>query len=653
MFRSLLVSVFASAALTAPALSDNAEIINLFGVADQAWGAEVSPDGGNVAMGCAPLGPPAVCIYSLTDGAKPKLFQVPAKAKLNTFYWVSPKHMIIEADIYDRVETQRGFRDYTFTRAISYNLDTGKSEVLLTKDANYLFDATDVVAVLPDQDNKILMMLPFMNIETYEVNLDNGKAKRKKKYKDEIWTPVLDRNGDEIANVFFKYTVDETFQVTGSQVHKGSKISDFQVKLPDGKLIYEEKGVADPPLWVLGLAPNGKDLLVRGTENSFYGNRILSVETGELSEVEIGDKDYSYANPIEDIYTNKVIGFGYIDDIYQQDFIDTDFRTIHETLKPAFPDKTVTITSWTKDRSMMTLAVASPGQPVDYYLYEDATGNVSPLGNAAPQLQGKPLGEVLTIRYKAKDGLDIPGYLTLPAGKREEDGPFPMILMPHGGPEARDTADFDWWAQAYAAAGYAVLQPNFRGSTGYGEGFRNKGHGEFGGKMVTDVLDGYDWAVAQGYAKPGGYCIAGASYGGYSALQGAALSGEKAKCAIAVAAVGDPITFLRDLPEESQRYIYWTNYLGFGRFATDEEKARYVPTKNAGAVRAPLLVIHGREDSTVPFRQAQIINNAFEGRANYRFVEMAGEDHYLQSAEARQTVLQESLSFLEQFFPAE
>lgn len=635
-----------------PAHGDTDEIVSLFGVANQAWGAEVSPDGRYVAMGCAPLGPPAICVYSLTSNDKPKLYQVPEKTRLTTFYWVGPKHIIVEVNLYDRLEVGNKMRSFTFNRAISYNVETGNSVVLLKKDAKYLIDATRIVALKPNEPDSIQMLLPFWNIEVFNVDLDTGKAKRVKKYKDEVWYPYLDSNGDPIATVYYDGSYTPT-QVTGSNIAVGSRVSDFELRLPDGRVVYQRKAVDHQPFYVWGVAPNGKDLLVVGNDEEFYGMRILSVETGELAEVEIDENDFSLALPIEDIYTNQVIGFSHIEHLAKQTFIVPEFKSVHDELSTAFPDQTVRITSWTADRSMMTVSVETPGEPKSYYLYDKAGPTVSPLGSLAPQLEGHPLGTVEAVEYRASDGLQIPAYLTLPAGKKRSDGPFPLILMPHGGPEARDTASFDWWAQSYAAAGYAVLQPNFRGSTGYGEDYRNKGHGEFGGKMITDTLDGYEWALKVGLAKPGGYCIVGGSYGGYAALQGAVLGGERVKCAIAVSAVGDPISFIRDLSEESDTYEYWTEYMGFGRFSTDEDKARYIPIQNSGAVSAKLLVIHGKQDTTVPFEQARMIANAFSGHSDFRFVEMEGEDHYLQSTQARQTVLKESLDFLAVHFPVE
>ena len=300
---------------------------------------------------------------------------------------------------------------------------------------------------------------------------------------------------------------------------------------------------------------------------------------------------------------------------------------------------------------MMTVRAQSEGKPAQYYLFETNGPAVSPLAEAAPQLKGTVLGSVETVTYTAQDGREIEGYLTLPSGKSRADGPFPLVLLPHGGPEARDTAAFDWWAQAYAAAGYAVLQPNFRGSAGYGQEFRNAGFGEFGGKMITDSLDGAAWAVEQGIAKEDGYCIVGGSYGGYAALQGAVLGGSDVKCAISVNGVTNPFSAVGDAPAGSDAFSYWEDYMGISRFANDEEKKTINPRERAGEIKAAVLLIHGREDTTVEYAQSRALADLIDNRPNFKFVSMKGEDHYLGSRDARQTVLKESLDWLATYMP--
>src|SRR5262249_34265217 len=147
------------------------------------------------------------------------------------------------------------------------------------------------------------------------------------------------------------------------------------------------------------------------------------------------------------------------------------------------------------------------------------------------------LGETLIIKYAGRDGTKLPGYLTLPPGK---DGKkLPLIVMPHGGPEVRDFVRYDYWAQFLTNRGYAVFQPNFRGSGGYGKAFAEAGHRQWGRRMQDDVTDGVKALIADGTADPSRICIVGASYGGYAALAGGAFTPDLYKCVIAIAGVSD------------------------------------------------------------------------------------------------------------------
>jgi dipeptidyl aminopeptidase/acylaminoacyl peptidase len=227
------------------------------------------------------------------------------------------------------------------------------------------------------------------------------------------------------------------------------------------------------------------------------------------------------------------------------------------------------------------------------------------------------MSDVKAITYKARDGLDIPGYLTLPRGKPPKN--LPLIVYPHGGPYAvRDTSGFDRDAQFFASRGYAVVQMNFRGSGGYGTKFREAGNRQWGGKMQDDVTDAVKWAVSEGIADGNRVCIFGASYGGYAALMGAATTPELYKCAISYAGVSDLETMfipriisrlgMRDRTPEELEFI--------NRVVGDKRDAAYLrersPVNNAAKIRCPVFIAHGERDLIVPFSNAQDMRAALE-----------------------------------------
>jgi dipeptidyl aminopeptidase/acylaminoacyl peptidase len=263
------------------------------------------------------------------------------------------------------------------------------------------------------------------------------------------------------------------------------------------------------------------------------------------------------------------------------------------------------------------------------------------------------VGPFKMIDYKAADGTKLQGVLTLPPGR--EPKKLPLVVLPHGGPQARDYPSFDFWAQAYASRGYAVWQPNFRGSAGYGVGLVNAGHGEFGRKMQTDISDGVAELARQGIVDPHRACIVGASYGGYAALAGVTLQQGLYRCAVAVAGVTDLKDFLTErrtrLGADGMRY--WMQYLGAKNTGDDLLEA-LSPTRLAARADAPVLLIHGKDDTIVPIRQSQLMKRALE-KANkpVEMITLDGEDHYLSREATRIDMLRAAVAFVQKHNPVE
>jgi dipeptidyl aminopeptidase/acylaminoacyl peptidase len=263
---------------------------------------------------------------------------------------------------------------------------------------------------------------------------------------------------------------------------------------------------------------------------------------------------------------------------------------------------------------------------------------------------------VRSIHYAARDGLDIPAYLTLPPGVTDPSG-LPLVVLAHGGPASRDVAGFDWWAQALASRGYAVLQANFRGSTGYGRAFLEAGYGEWGRKMQTDLSDGVRWLAAEGIIDPARVCIVGASYGGYAAMAGLTLDSDVYRCGVSVAGVSDLRRMVNWEAEQArhknnQTVRYWNRFMGAARL-NDRALDALSPAFLAASVDSPLLLIHGRDDTVVPIEQSRVMAEALRRAGKpVEFVELPGEDHWLSRSATRQQMLAETVRFLEVNNPA-
>jgi dipeptidyl aminopeptidase/acylaminoacyl peptidase len=317
-------------------------------------------------------------------------------------------------------------------------------------------------------------------------------------------------------------------------------------------------------------------------------------------------------------------------------------------LASAFPGRDVRVLERSTSGQRVLALVQSATRPPEFYLVDLDRSKADLIGEAYPALAGVKLGEQRAITYDSRDGARIPAYLTLPPGAAERS--LPLVVLPHGGPEARDDAGFDWWAQFLATRGYAVLQPQFRGSTGFGRTHRLAGYGEWGGRMQDDVTDGVRHLVATGLADPTRVCIVGASYGGYAALAGAAFTPQLYACAISVNGVSDLPIMLAEVARtegrQSDALAYWKDHIGA---ATDAKVAQRSPARAADAVRAPVLLLHGTEDTVVPAAQSRTMAKALAaaGKA-HRLVMLPGEDHWLSSGTMRTRVLEEVERFLAQ-----
>jgi dipeptidyl aminopeptidase/acylaminoacyl peptidase len=319
----------------------------------------------------------------------------------------------------------------------------------------------------------------------------------------------------------------------------------------------------------------------------------------------------------------------------------------HQKLAAAFPGHEVELYGRSADNQKMLARVSSPEQPAVYHLVDYATHRADIVADEYPQLQDVTLGTVSAITYKARDGLEIPAYLTLPPATAVS-GPRATVVLPHGGPHARDSFEFDWLAQFLASRGYVVLQPQFRGSSGFGSAFEKAGNHQWGGLMQDDVTDGVKALIDQGIADPKRICIVGASYGGYAALAGAAFTPELYACAVSVAGVSDLpmfITYTLRHPE-SGTAAYSDLQVQIGQ-PLDAQVVARSPARVAYAVKAPVLLIHGADDSVVPFEQTELM--AFGLRKAGRpvtVIKLPGEDHWLSRTETRTRVLTELDSFL-------
>jgi len=292
-----------------------------------------------------------------------------------------------------------------------------------------------------------------------------------------------------------------------------------------------------------------------------------------------------------------------------------------------------------------------------YWLANLDKHSVESIGQAYPDVKESDVGPVRMVDWKAGDGLAMHGVLTLPPGRPAHG--LPVVVLPHGGPQARDHPGFDWWAQAFASRGYAVFQPNFRGSAGYGQSFVDAGHGEWGRKMQTDISDGLAALGAQGLVDPKRACIVGGSYGGYAALAGVTVQNGLYRCAVADAPVADLGQMLKyedamgGYQAANATMRYWKQFMG-AESASDDSLDAISPAKLADRADAPILLIHGKDDSVVPIAQSLEMQAALKRAGKpVEMVVMPNEDHWLSRADTRLSMLTAAVAFVQKYNPAD
>ncbi len=402
-----------------------------------------------------------------------------------------------------------------------------------------------------------------------------------------------------------------------------------------------------PNLYYVMGRPNGADRI---------GIHLYDVETQQYTSEVFTPSKVDVESALVDPDTGDYLGAAYWNDKLEMTFSDKKMQAHFNGLSKYFGgERSVFFLDSSRDHNTWIIATTGPRDPGSYYVYDMAVAKAEQLGMTNIRLYESQLGKAASLTWKARDGLDISGYLTLPPGLPDGKKP-PLIVYVHGGPEVRDTEAYDLTVQYLATRGYAVFQPNFRGSSGYGKAFAEAGRRQFGKAMQTDVVDGVKHVVGQGMVDSGRICIMGASYGGYAALMGVVQQPDLYRCAVAVSGPSDLHRQVRwERQEEgadSEAYKYWVAQIGDPGKDKAEMQA-ISPINNIAAIKVPVLIMHGRLDDTVPFEQAELMHEAMKkaGKSS-KLVEFEGAGHGFGGDDLK-AYLQQIESFFAQHLPVQ
>ncbi|MFJ3058272.1 prolyl oligopeptidase family serine peptidase [Herbaspirillum sp. NPDC087042] len=349
-------------------------------------------------------------------------------------------------------------------------------------------------------------------------------------------------------------------------------------------------------------------------------------------------------------WLKQYVGISYAGQYGRRVYWNERARALQDEIDRALPEKTNTVFSSSEDGLSLLIASTAPNAPSTIYWLERKSGKMRKIIDSHPALAERQMPMPRPVSITSRDGTVLHGYLTAPWNRAATTGPTPLIVLPHGGPISRDRGQFDVYAQLLASRGWAVLQVNFRGSSGYGAEFEQAGFQRWGMEMQDDLTDSVRWSIEQGIADPHKICIIGGSYGGYAALMGIIKTPELYRCAVSLNGVAD----LRDLLANAQHFDGYE--IGaeriIGRWWGDRERLRQTsPVNHAADIRTPLLLIHGKQDRTMPVAQSRDMADALKaaGKRDYRYLELPLGDHQLSREEDRIEAFTEMERFLHRY----
>ena len=581
---------------------------------------QVSPDGRSLALLKIPSrdGDPVLEVYDASDLGKKPLRINADPMEIRSFDWVSDTSIVFTArqKVRDHIE---GFNEGVYETRLA-QLDTKRRKIRKFDEIN-----PRVENLLPNEPDKIILsFLPgndeggrlaeqFRPRAYWEFDLTKGTKKLLIRGKLDLGNIDFDGDGNPwIARGFDEGSDDLVWYVrkTGEsgwrEMHRMSidSYEDFTVYAMD----------TDRPDSVLVKANNGDDKVGFWSydfDRKAFGELIYRRDDVDVYGVRWHSNSWTNPDTVAAItwYKDKP-HFEYFNEIEA-----ATYAQLEGVIPNAF---NVRITSRSRDGQTMTISNAGPHDPGTYYLLKD--GRLVTIGSTEPLIKPDDLADVEYITYPSRDGHEIPAFVTIPHG----EPPFPLIVMPHGGPFVQETVIYDEWSQMLANNGYLVLQPQYRGSLGYGSAFylaAIEGGGQGGHRMQDDKDDGALYLARQGLADPDRMAMYGWSYGGYAALVAASRTPQIYQCVIAGAAVSDPIMQLNYYRDElrghalEQQLTMWKDSVS--------------PIEEVGKVNVPLLLIHGTVDQRVPLDHAKkYVRGLDKFGKTYKFVELEGADHF-------------------------
>ncbi len=575
----------------------------------------------------------AIVVLTRADGSAAPVRVVVGEHDVKTVEWASNDRLLVTLSMWKSASGEPyGFTFYGFflpyplRRIIAIGLDGSNPLMLFADQAKVLksqFDVSWVVDYMWDDPRHILMQIwdgrrEAWSLQKVDVNTGQSELVELGATSTDSW---MTQRG--VPMMRFDSSSPGTVSIQGRApgetawklIRKARR--DELKKLPD----FDVAGPTPTPgVFLVSQVREGEDARVLRTFD------IATMQFGDVV-ARHSSRDIELALIDEDL---KLLATGYREDRLEYQFVDPKLAAHFRGVNSYFGNTcNVQLYDMNLAHTRFLLNVTGPKDAGAFYMYDTTKRAVEAIGDRFPWLPPERLAGMEALKVKTRDGAALTAYLSTPVNAPK--GPLPMLVMPHGGPELRDNYDYDFMVQAFAAQGWLVLQPNFRGSGGLGRAFADAGRKRWGDLMQYDVEDAVAHVVALGRADPKRLAILGASYGGYAALMGAVRQPDLYKAVVSIAGVSDLPTLMatkrREDGADSLSYAYWLKTIGDPR-ADQAALVRGSPARRAAEIKAPVMLMHGTEDSTVPPSQSKTMADAmFAAGKGCEHLPLKGEDH--------------------------
>jgi dipeptidyl aminopeptidase/acylaminoacyl peptidase len=651
--RILLLLVILGAASAAAEQADKQfDPAVAFGSRPSAGSISLSPDGASIAF-VAPSAGRGAILFTLQLDAH----QMPRAAlktdgkpfRLQSCEWVSNSRLVCTLFWLEMLHHELT----PFSRLIAVDNDGGNVKMLSTQQ-NYhtrgvQLGGGEILDLLPDEDGIVLMERVYIP-ERLAGGIGIIGSSQRGLGVDRIDTRTLQRTTVEAPGNVARYISDGrgNVRIMGVGVlnaaRQSSGVTRYHYRIAssgDWRVLGDYDWVNRTGFWPVAVDPELNAALGYKKKDGREALYKVALDGSMREELVYERPDVDVGELLHIGRRHRIVGVTFATDRTQSFYFDPAIEAIHASLERALPNQPIIgVAESSVDESKLIIFAGSDNDPGTYYLYDRPAKQMRRLLQVRDALDGVKLASVKSIQYPASDGTMIPAYLTLPPGSETARG-LPGIVMPHGGPSSRDYWGFNWMAQFFASRGFAVLQPNYRGSSGYGDAWFEKNGFRSWPAAVGDVLDGGRWLVAQGIADAGKVAIVGWSYGGYAALQSAVVDPSVFKAVIAIA----PVTDLKALKDE---HANWGDFdvmkeiIGEGPHLRDGS-----PLQNAARIKVPVLLFHGTLDRNVAYQESKSMAAALTAaHIRCELVTFDDLDHQLEDSEARAQMLKKSDAFL-------